>query len=129
MRIAWGVSIGEDVDKIDRLIMKAQPRREPWKRLEQDNPYMEKTCDELLNMMCPDKPEGYNASPERTREWEQFIYALIHSASTGGLEEISYSALDRLMAPELAADQEEKEPEADNTFMSAYERLYGNGGG
>lgn len=55
---------------------------------------MEKTCEELLDMMRPDTPEGYSAPPMRTREWERFIYALLHSSSTGGLKEISYSALD-----------------------------------
>lgn len=89
---------------------------------------MEKTCEELLNMMCPDTPGGYNAPPMRTREWERFIYALLHSSGTGELEEVSYSALDHL-PPEPMTDQAEKEQEADSKFMTAYERLYGNGGG
>ena len=127
--IAWGVSIGENMDKIDRLIMKAQPRWEPWQRLEQGNPYMEKTCEDLLNMMCPDTPGGYSAPPMRTREWERFIYALLHSSSTGGPEEISYSALDHLPPSEIKTDQPAEEPEADNKFMTAYERLYGKEGG
>ena len=86
------------MDKIDRLIMKAQPRWEPWQRLEQGNPYMEKTCEDLLNMMCPDTPGGY-------------------------------SALDHLPPSEIKTDQPAEEPEADNKFMTAYERLYGKEGG
>ncbi|KJJ71711.1 hypothetical protein [Clostridium sp. FS41] len=117
------------MNKIDRLIIKAQPSQEPWQRLEQDNPYMEKTCAELLDMMGPDTPGECNAPPMRTREWEHFIYALVHFSSTGGLEEISYKALDRLPARETATDRPEDEPKADSKFMTAYERLYGSGGG
>lgn len=80
-------------------------------------------------MMCPDAPGGYNAPPMRTREWERFIYALLHSSGTGGLEEISYSALDHLPAPEIKADHLAEEPAQSNEFMTAYERLYGNGDG
>lgn len=75
------------MDRIDRLILKAQPKRELWERLKADNSYMEKTCDELLDMMCPDTPGGYCAPPMRTGEWNQFMYAMIHAESTNGLAE------------------------------------------
>ena len=115
------------MNRIDRLIIKAQPIREPWQRLEQDNPYMEKSCAELLDMMGPDTPGKCNAPLMRTREWEHFIYALIHFSSTGELEKISYSALDRLPAPVIKVDQPVKE--VSSKSMEAYERLYGNGDG
>lgn len=75
------------MNRIDRLILKAMPVQDRWQRLKQDNPYMGKTCDELLDMLCPVTSGGYTAPPMRTPEWNQFMYAMLHAEETGELEE------------------------------------------
>lgn len=72
------------MDRLDRLLIKATPKTEPWMRLQQSNPYIGKTCDELLNYLSGD---NYRAPEMNTLEWGKFMYALIHSESVGGLLE------------------------------------------
>lgn len=62
------------MDRIDRLISRVKPKLRPWQRLEQDNPYLGKECDELLNLMDAD---DYQAPEMRTREWDKFVHALV----------------------------------------------------
>ena len=75
------------MDRVDRLIRKVKPPTEPWKNLVLDNPYMKKNSLELLDMLCPETPGGYQAPVMHTTEWVKFIYALIHTECVGGLEE------------------------------------------
>ena len=75
------------MDRIDRLIIKAKPKPNILDKLKQDNPYLGKSCDELLDMMCPETPGGYTAPDKSSREWLKFTYALLHSQSNNGLKE------------------------------------------
>lgn len=72
------------MDRVDRLLMKAKPKKKPWKLLEEDNPYLGKTADELLDYLSGD---NYRAPEMRTREWNKFMYALVYAESVGGLTE------------------------------------------
>ena len=67
------------MDKLDRLILKARPRLTPMQQLAVDNPYFGKSSEELLDMMCPVSPGGYQAPEMRTPEWAKFMYALVNS--------------------------------------------------
>lgn len=71
------------MDRVDRLIMRASPKIKEWQRFGADNPYIGKNLDELFDMMSPESPDGYQAPEIRTTEWNKFIYALIHAASSG----------------------------------------------
>lgn len=75
------------MDRIDRLILKVQSSIEPGECLAVDNPYLSKTCDELLDMMCPETIGGYCAPPMGTPEWEKFMYAINHGESVNALTE------------------------------------------
>lgn len=75
------------MDRVDRLIMKVVPKPSLQDRLSAGNPYLGKPCMELLDLMCPESPGGYQAPEMRTFEWSQFIYAVICSAGNGGLRE------------------------------------------
>lgn len=75
------------MDRIDRLLMKAVPRLTTYQRLMNNNPYLDKSRDDLLDMMCPETPGGYTAPDKGTPEWEMFICAIMHSASMGSLIE------------------------------------------
>ena len=75
------------MDRLDRLILKAMPKLTPVQLLAVDNPYLGKSREELLDMMCSVSPGGYQAPEMRTPEWEKFMYALIHSESETQLEE------------------------------------------
>lgn len=79
------------MDRIDRLIAKVVPKPSPIERLKEDNPYIDKSCDELLDYMSSD---NYRAPPMRTPEWDKFIFALMHAESNGGLTEVGYSVAD-----------------------------------
>lgn len=72
------------MDKINRLIMRALPRLNITKRLEEDNPYLGKSCSELLELLAG---ENYQAPEMKTPEWDQFMYAIVHASSEGGLTE------------------------------------------
>lgn len=72
------------MDRVDRLIAKAIPKPTLIERLQQNNPYIGKTSDELLDYMSAD---NYRAPNMRTPEWNQFIYAVVHAESVGGLTE------------------------------------------
>lgn len=72
------------MDKIDRLIMKALPRLNITKRLEENNPYLGRPCLELLELL---DGENYQAPEMKTQEWDQFMYAIVHSSGEGGLTE------------------------------------------
>lgn len=72
------------MDKIDRLIMRALPRLNINKRLEEDNPYLGKPCMELLGLLDGD---NYQAPEMKTQEWDKFMYAIVHSSGEGGLTE------------------------------------------
>jgi hypothetical protein len=72
------------MDKIDRLLMKALPRLNITKRLEEDNPYFGKPCSELLGLL---DRENYQAPEMKTPEWDQFMYAIVHASGEGGLTE------------------------------------------
>ena len=75
------------MDRIDRLLIKAAPRIATYQRLMKDNPYLDKPCEDLLDMMCPETPGGYTAPDMGTAEWGMFICEIMHSASTWGLIE------------------------------------------
>lgn len=75
------------MDRIDRLLMKATSGLTTWQRLMKDNPYLDKSCEDLLDMMCPETPGGYMAPDKGSPEWEKFICAIMHCASTGSLIE------------------------------------------
>lgn len=62
------------MDRIDRLLMRAKPRIQPWQRLKQDNPYSKLYHDELLEYL---DGENYRAPEMGTTEWNKFIYALV----------------------------------------------------
>lgn len=72
------------MDKIDRLLLKALPRLNINKRLEENNPYLGKPCMELLELLDGD---NYQAPEMKTPEWDQFMYAIVHASSEGGLIE------------------------------------------
>ena len=72
------------MDKIDRLIMKALPKYNIVKQLEEDNPYFGKSCSELLELLVG---ENYQAPEMKTKEWDKFMYAIVHSSGKGGLTE------------------------------------------
>lgn len=84
MREAWGVSyVGDDMDKLDRLLERAAGSKY-LRQLGQDNPYVGKGSDELLDYLSGD---DYRAPEMGTQGWDQFMYALIHAPSVGGLTE------------------------------------------
>lgn len=72
------------MEKIDRLMMKALPRLNITKRLEEDNPYLGKPCLELLELL---DGGNYQAPEMKTQEWDQFMYAIVHASGEGGLTE------------------------------------------
>ena len=72
------------MDKVDRLIMKALPKYNIMKQLEDDNPYFGRTCVELLELL---EGENYKAPEMKTHGWNQFMYAIVHSSGEGGLTE------------------------------------------
>ena len=72
------------MDKIDRFIMRALPKVRIVERMRKDNPYLGKTCMELLELLSG---ENYQAPEMKTPEWDQFMYALVHSSGEGGLRE------------------------------------------
>lgn len=67
------------MNRIDRLLKKAKPKPSLVDRLKQNNPYMGKSCDELLDYMSE---KNYRAPEKGTKEWNQFIFALTQSYST-----------------------------------------------
>lgn len=82
--IAQGISIGEDMSKIDRLIEKAMGRTRLFDKLVDDNPYLGKTDAELLDYLSGENDRDPDM---HTTAWSKFIYALMHARSTGGLKE------------------------------------------
>lgn len=72
------------MDKIDRLIMKALPRYNIMKKMEDDNPYFGRSCAELLELLSG---ENYQAPEMKIQEWDKFMYAIVHSSGEGGLTE------------------------------------------
>ena len=74
----------KDMDRIDRLILKAKPKPSLNDKLEKDNPYIGMNSNDLLDYMSGD---NYRAPEMGTIEWTKFIYALMHSPSVGGLDE------------------------------------------
>lgn len=72
------------MDRIDRLLNKAKPKLTICEQLATDNPYIGKTDAELLDYLSGD---NYRAPEMRTTAWNKFIYALIHSRTTGRLKE------------------------------------------
>lgn len=62
------------MDKLDRLLLKARPKQSVRDILSEDNPYMSKSFDELLDYMSGD---NYHAPEMHTREWDKFIYAMV----------------------------------------------------
>ena len=76
--------MGEYMDKIDRLIVKAMSKTRLFDGLEKDNVYLGQTDEELLDYLSG---ENYRAPEMRTLAWDKFMYALIHSRTTGGLKE------------------------------------------
>lgn len=83
-----GLMRGKKLDRIDRLLLRATPKPTPLQLLQQDNPYMGKSCEELLDYMSGD---DYRAPYIGAPGWNMFIYALVHSASTGGLSDVEES--------------------------------------
>lgn len=71
------------MDRLDRLLEKAAGSAY-LRQLGQDNPYMGKGSDELLSYLDGD---DYRAPEMRTWAWDQFMYALVHAPSVGGLTE------------------------------------------
>lgn len=68
------------MSKIDKLLEKARGKTNLFDRLEQDNPYIGKTFEELTDMLSGDH---YTAPPMRTREWDKFMYAMMHAVNCG----------------------------------------------
>lgn len=64
------------MDRIDRLLRKVKPENS-CKFLSVDNPYMSMNWEQLIDMLCPDTPGGYQAPEMRTKAWDKFMYALI----------------------------------------------------
>ena len=67
------------MDRVDKLIMRAKPKLTPVQLLTIDNPYIGKSFEELLDMLCPETPGGYQAPQIRTPEWNKFMYAMLDS--------------------------------------------------
>lgn len=67
------------MDRLDKLIMKARPALTPLQRLTLDNWYLDKSFDELLDMICPESAGEQKAPEMRTPEWAKFMYALVNS--------------------------------------------------
>ncbi len=72
------------MDKIDRLMRKVKPKPTICERLEKDNPYLGKTDAEILDYLSGD---NYHAPDMRTREWDKFMYALIHATHEDTMKE------------------------------------------
>lgn len=70
------------MDRIDKLLLRAVPKPTPLQRLQYDNPYMGRGCNELLDYLSGD---NYQAPEMETPEWNKFIYAVVHAVSVGGL--------------------------------------------
>lgn len=68
------------MDKIDRLLLKAKPKRTVQDILSENNPYMGKPFHSLLDYLSGD---NYRAPEMHTREWEKFMYALMSAPHTG----------------------------------------------
>lgn len=82
--IAQGISIGEYMDRIDRLLNKAKPKPTICEILAKDNPYLGKTEADLLNYLSRD---NYRAPDMHTTAWSKFMYALMYARSAGALQE------------------------------------------
>lgn len=74
MRIAWGVLIGDDMDRIDRLTIKAmdkaEPPMKPWERATMQNPYAGRERDELMELLSTPR-----------EDWRKIVQACVW---TGG---------------------------------------------
>lgn len=70
------------MDRIDRLLMRVTTGFTKYQALMKDNPYLEKSYEELLDMMNPETADGYTAPDKGNREWEKFICAIMHNAGT-----------------------------------------------
>ena len=68
----------------DRLIKKAKPKPTIQDKLKENNPYLGKSDEELLDYLSGD---NYRAPEKNTRAWEKFMFALISAPHKGGLEE------------------------------------------
>ena len=69
---------GENMDRLDRLILKAKPKLTPVQLLAVDNLYLGKSFDELLDMLCPESVGEEKAPEMRTPDWGKFMYALVN---------------------------------------------------
>lgn len=72
------------MDRLDRLLLKARPKPTLLDELEENNPYMGKSSDELLDYM---DGNNYRAPDMKTPEWGKFMHALVHAVCVGGLIE------------------------------------------
>lgn len=70
------------MQRIDKLLIKVIPKPTPLQKLEQDNIYLGKSCNELLDYLSGD---SYRAPDMRTTEWDKFIYAVIQAKSVKGM--------------------------------------------
>lgn len=67
----------KDMNRIDRLIMRAQPKPTIQNKLEENNPYIGSSFNELLDYLCPDS-KGECRTPERhTDDWHKYMWALM----------------------------------------------------
>lgn len=81
MVIIWKPEKGrEGMNKVDSLIKKVVPKKSLQDELSVNNPYIGKSCDELLDYMSGD---NYRAPPMRTWEWTQFMFAMMHASGAG----------------------------------------------
>lgn len=107
------------MDRLDRLIIRATPKQTLTDRLSEDNSYLGKSMEELLDYMGTD----YRAPHMHTPEWDKFIYALI--CSERETPPVDHSELYQHYQQKSKDNTEDplKEDETEY-YLSAYRQLY-----
>ena len=67
------------MNRIDRLIAKAKPKKTIFEKLKEDNPFLGMSFRELLDCMCPHIPTELEVPKNGTLEKDKFNVALIEA--------------------------------------------------
>ena len=67
------------MNRIDRLIARAKPKPTIFDRLKENNPFLGKSFNELLDCMCPHIPTELEVPKNGTPEKDKFNYALLEA--------------------------------------------------
>lgn len=67
------------MNRIDRLIAKAKPKKTIFDKLKENNPFLGMSFTELLDCMCPHIPTKLEVPKNGTPEKDKFNYAMLEA--------------------------------------------------